>query len=106
MTDPTDREGPPPHALHRSYSRWWGWLTTTLLVVELVAIQRRAPGDTLSEHVWRVVHGWAGVPILALLTWLSLWHLPWGAGRRLSWADLAAASVGALVWLAARRWAL
>ena len=92
--------------LHSGYSGWWGVLAVLVALLELLAIRRRSPGDTLSEHVWRWVHDWPGVAVLALLTWLSLWHLPWGAGRRLSWLDLVAASVGALVWLAARRWPL
>ncbi|MDX6740754.1 hypothetical protein [Actinocorallia sp. A-T 12471] len=31
---------------------WIGWIAA-FVVIEGVALARRAPGDTLSEHVWR-----------------------------------------------------
>lgn len=88
--------------LHRSYSVWWAALLTIGGVLEAVAIYRRGPGDTLSEHVWAVMLGWPGAPIYAVLAWVLLWHFPWGARRPLSWPDALAVLAGLALWLIAR----
>ena len=85
--------------LHRSYTRWWFVALMLAAVLELTAIIRPGPGDTLSAHVWRLEQrgGWEGAAILAVWGWLG-WHFTRGAGRKLGWPDLLAALMGLALW--------
>ena len=70
---------------------WIGWIAI-FAAVEGVALARKAPGDTLSEHVWKwfavgeprdrpTMTGWARLrrfALLAGLAWLSLHFLTGG----------------------------
>lgn len=70
---------------------WLGWLVT-FAAVEGVALVRKAPGDTLSEHVWQwfavgepghrpPMSGWVRLrrfALLAGLAWLTLHFLTGG----------------------------
>jgi hypothetical protein len=87
---------------HRSYTGWWLLLGAAAVALELVAIGRRAPGDTLSEHVWRWLWSWPGALVYVLAGWAFLYHFPRGFGRRLDHWDALAACVGLIYWAAAR----
>ncbi|QPB09990.1 hypothetical protein CPT_Sitrop_076 [Streptomyces phage Sitrop] len=67
---------------------WVGWLAA-FLVIEGVALKRKAPGDTLSEHVWKWFHtdkltkptGTTRLRrfvLLAFMAWLSVHFLTGG----------------------------
>lgn len=67
---------------------WVGWLAA-FCVIEGVALARKAPGDTLSEHVWAWFHTAKGAKtdgttrlrrfaLLALVTWLAVHFLTGG----------------------------
>ena len=89
--------------MHSGYT--WIWLAIMLqaLIVELVAWRRRGPGDTLSEHVWKIMLGPAGIAIYAVMAWLFLWHFPWGKGKPFGWQDVLAIFVGGALWLVVRK---
>lgn len=70
---------------------WLAWIAV-FAVIEAVALRRRAPGDTLSEHIWLwfgigepgkrpTVTGWVRLRRFALLAgiaWLALHFLTGG----------------------------
>jgi hypothetical protein len=89
--------------MHSGYT--WLWLAVLLqgVAIEVVAWRRRGPGDTLSEHVWKLMVGPAGLAIYALLAWVFLWHFPWGKGKPLGWQDGLAVAVGVALWLVVRK---
>ena len=69
---------------------WIGWLAI-FAAVEGVALVRKAPGDTLSEHVWRwfaigepgkrpAMTGWVRLRRFALLAGLAWLTLPFLTG--------------------------
>ena len=90
------------HAMQSGYTRAWLVLLVLCVALELVALARGGPGDTLSEHVWKLLHTWAGAPIFAVLAWTLLWHFPFGAGKRLGWPDALATAAGIALWLLSR----
>lgn len=82
----------------------WLWLFLLVIVWELVAVFRKKKGDTLSEHVWKLIRSpWTGLPIFALLGWVTFWHFPFGIGVPLGWQDGLAVLAGCLLWYASRR---
>lgn len=67
---------------------WVGWLAA-FCVIEGAALARKAPGDTLSEHVWAWFHTKRGtradgttrlrrLALLAFVTWLAVHFLTGG----------------------------
>lgn len=112
--------------LHRSYSTWWavlipsallsdllGWPVVTAValvlagIVEVVALHRRKLGDTLSEHVWKLIENRPAVVPPALgfsvwLVWTSLKLIPASAdfAAGVEWpVGVLAFGVGVLGWL-------
>jgi hypothetical protein len=89
--------------MHSGYTWLWLAVLVQAVLIEVVAWRRRGPGDTLSEHVWKLMASPAGLAIYALLGWLFLWHFPWGKGKAFGWQDLLAVVVGILLWWAVRQ---
>jgi hypothetical protein len=87
--------------LHRSYSIAWALIVLQIVAVEAVALTRRRPGDTLSEHVWSLLLTPAGAFVIALLVW-CLYHFAFGHRREMGWPDAVAVLAGLGLWLVAK----
>ena len=88
--------------MNRGATIIWFTLLLGAVTTELAAIFQRRPGDTLSEHVWKLMTAAPGAVIFALGYWCFVWHFPFGHGRRLGWQDVCAVALGLLMWLIAR----
>lgn len=87
--------------MHRSYTLWWLFILVQVVAVETIAIMRRGPGDSLSEHVWKLLPGYPGALIFACIFWLIV-HFAFGRGKPLDLADIAFALAGVVFWLVVR----
>lgn len=90
----------------RYFRTYWPIVIVLTVAVELWAVSRHGPDDTMSEWVWSKIHS-APVRILlgAFLVWL-IYHFLWsGPKRGLGWHDVAFLIVGAAMGFASYSWA-
>jgi hypothetical protein len=77
----------------------WAWATLFVLILglELLAVVRNGPGDTLSEQLWAFETGWSrDLLVGAIAIWIAVRFYQLGPGADVARAAL---SLGLGLWL-------